>query len=77
MINGFFVGITTAPVARPEIDSPLPKNYPEGDANEDESKTDPTFDNEARKKNTADQSRNGKLSAKSEVSVNKKCCCIL
>jgi len=71
------LGITTAPVAQPEIDSPLPRNITEGDAYEDESKSDPTLDIEARKKNTADQSRNGKLSAKSEASVNKKCCCIL
>ena len=66
-----------APVAQPEMDSPLPTSTREAENDQNEANKNVNEDTQRKPKNTADETRNGKLTEKNEATVNKKCCCIL
>ena len=67
---------STAPVAQPEIDSPLPKSTAEPLSDVNEANITTPEDTEVKRKNTA-ETRNGKLTDRNEANVKKSCCCIL
>ena len=70
--------LATAPVADPEVDSPVKKRPMEAEQPRNTAAiNDEKTENDTENKHTSNDARNGKVTVKDGTTVHKKCCVIL